>query len=75
VETKKEKKIRRRKKWNNWRETKTGLFVFLFFSLNFFPLRGQVARTEMAARIQDNFVQKSSNDGQPRQRTNSFFKN
>jgi hypothetical protein len=50
----------RRKKWNNWRETKTGLFVFLFFSPNFFPLREQAARTEMPARIQDNFGQKSA---------------
>lgn len=48
METKKEKEIMRRKKWNNWRETKTGLFVFLFFSPNFFPPRHE----QMAARIQ-----------------------
>jgi hypothetical protein len=38
VETKKEKEIMGRKKWDNWRETKTGLFVFLFFSNNLFSL-------------------------------------
>jgi hypothetical protein len=46
----------RRKKWNNWRETKTGLFVFLFFSPTFFPLRHE----QKWQRESSNFVQKSA---------------
>jgi hypothetical protein len=63
VETQKEKEIMRRKKLDNWREKQKQVCLFFFFFLfspNFFPLHEQAARTEMAARIQDNFVQKST---------------
>jgi len=65
----------RRKKWNNWRETKTGLFVFLFFYPNT-NRNGSANPAILYKNLQKAMTSDStSNDDQPRQRTNSFFKN
>jgi hypothetical protein len=80
VETKKEKEIMRRKKWNNWRETKTGLFVFSFLFPQFFSPAARTNGSANPAILYKNLQKamtsdSTSNDDQPHQRTNSFFNN